>query len=68
MAYLRPLDRGPTERTLMNAKNGMRPVNPGEIRREELDELGMQQVESPSAEKTHLTHSHVLATFEGSGR
>ncbi len=25
----------------MNAKNGMRPVHPGEILREELDELGM---------------------------
>ena len=24
----------------MNAKNGMRPVHPGEILREELDELG----------------------------
>ena len=25
----------------MNAKNGMRPVHPGEILREELDELGL---------------------------
>ena len=51
MAHLLPLDRrravGRGDRGLslrewdMNTKNGMRPVHPGEVLRDELDELGL---------------------------
>ena len=51
MAYLFPLDRRravrcrnrglPLKKTNMNAKNGMRPVHPSEVLREELEALGV---------------------------